>query len=108
MDASKNEEEQDEDEHEEDEEDEEGEEDTADQTVLQTSQIGCSVDDPDQNMVTLSDGTQVNVFFCSNVCWKNKKSQTGRSRQISASGQCRNQMCILVVVSSIMSKGQST
>ncbi|KAK3735459.1 hypothetical protein QZH41_020321 [Actinostola sp. cb2023] len=58
MDASKTEEEQDD---EEQEDDEEGEDDTADDTVLQTSQLACSIADSGQteNMVTLADGTQV-------------------------------------------------
>ena len=62
MDASKTEEEQDD---EEQEDDEEGEDDTADDTVLQTSQLACSIADSGQteNMVTLADGTQVHIKF---------------------------------------------
>lgn len=55
MDASKTEEEPEDD----DQDDDEEGDDSADQTVLQTSQIACGVDDPDQNLVTLADGTQV-------------------------------------------------
>lgn len=55
MDVSKADDEQEEEEEQEDDEDDE----TTEDTVLQTSQMTCPVDDADQNMVTLADGTQV-------------------------------------------------
>jgi hypothetical protein len=45
----------------EDDDDGDDHDDTADETVLQTSQMACDIAGQTENMVTLSDGTQVHI-----------------------------------------------